>query len=99
MSATEIVRLHAIVEGRVQGVGFRAFVQDQGVAIGLSGWVRNRWDGTVEVLAEGSRPQVDKLLNALYRGPRSAYVSGVRVDWLAATGDLQGFRVRMTSND
>lgn len=91
------LRLHAIVEGQVQGVGFRAFVQDQAVYLGLVGWVRNRWDSSVEVTAEGEQVKLDALLQALYRGPRSAYVSGVSVEWVPATGEFTGFRVRMTS--
>jgi len=90
-------RLHVIVEGYVQGVGFRAFVQDQAVRLGVVGWVRNRWDGSVEVLAEGQRPTLEKLLTVLYRGPRGAHVSGVAPEWSGATGEFKGFNVRMTS--
>jgi len=90
------LRLHALVEGIVQGVGFRYFVQDQAVHLGLKGWVRNRWDGSVEVMVEGSRADLDKLLNALYRGPRAAQVKGVRTEWSPETGEFRGFQVRMT---
>jgi acylphosphatase len=72
MAEETLLRLHAFVEGIVQGVGFRYYVQDQAARLGLKGWVRNRWDGSVEVLAEGSRDNLDHLLNALYRGPRAA---------------------------
>lgn len=99
MSVTDLMRLHAVVEGHVQGVGFRAFVHDQCMRLSLSGWVRNRWDGSVEVLAEGPRKELDMLLAALYRGPRAAHVSGVSTEWLDATGELSGFRVRMTSSE
>jgi len=93
---TNLARLHAIVEGRVQGVGFRYFVQEIAEFLGVYGWVRNRWDDTVEVLAEGERPVLEKLLDALGRGPRSAYVSSVKVDWEKPTGEFQNFRVTMT---
>jgi acylphosphatase len=89
-------RLHASVDGRVQGVGFRAFVADQAHNMGLTGWVRNRWDGKVEVLAEGERQILERFLALLRRGPRSAYVSELKFDWMEATGDLEGFIVRRT---
>ena len=93
----ELVRLHAIVEGRVQGVSFRAFVQYSASSLGVTGWVRNKWDGTVEVLAEGERDHLDQLLSALRRGPRSSSVSRVNSEWGTATGEFSGFRVRMTA--
>ncbi len=96
MAENVAARLHAIVEGRVQGVGFRAFVFEKGEALGLNGWVRNRWDDTVEVMAEGSRQDLEKLLTALRRGPRSAYVSNVDIQWLPATGEFSSFRVKPT---
>ncbi len=80
----------------MQGVGFRYFVLEMAQLFGLTGWVRNRWDETVEVAAEGDREVLEKLLAALQRGPRSAYVSGVKVDWEAATGEFTDFRVAAT---
>jgi len=91
-------RLHAIIEGTVQGVGFRYFVADSAQALDITGWVRNRWDGSVEVMAEGSKPELDIFLNALYRGPRAADVRGVNPKWLEATGEYSSFQVRMTSS-
>jgi acylphosphatase len=90
-------RLHAIVEGIVQGVGFRAFVQQKAVSFGLKGWVRNRWDGSVEVLAEGPHSDLERLLATLYRGPRSADVRGVTPNWQPANGEFKQFSIRMTS--
>jgi acylphosphatase len=92
----ELVRLHAVVEGRVQGVGFRYFVQERAVALGLAGWVRNRWDGCVEVLAEGNQGQAEKLLSELRRGPRASLVANVKPTWAPGTGEFRGFQVRMT---
>ncbi len=89
-------RLHATVEGRVQGVGFRAFVEQSAEALELKGWVRNRWDGSVEVTAEGERPDLEKLLLALRRGPRASGVAEVRFEWQPATGEFTYFSVRMT---
>lgn len=88
--------LHAIVEGRVQGVGFRNFVLDNATRLGLTGWVRNRWNGDVECLAEGDRQALDKLLSALQRGPRSGFVANVRVDWQKASGEYNYFSVKPT---
>ncbi len=90
------VRLHATVEGRVQGVGFRYFVLDTAQALGVTGWVRNRWDDTVEVMAEGERPVLEKLLAALQRGPRAAFVSKVDVEWAPATGEFKRFGILQT---
>ncbi len=96
MSENESVRLHAIVEGRVQGVGFRNFVYDHAIRLGLTGWVRNRWEGEVEVLAEGERRQLEKLLDALERGPRMSYVSRVKHEWQEASGEFAYFSVKPT---
>ena len=96
MTEGEQVRLHAIVEGRVQGVGFRAFVIDTANDLGVTGWVRNRWDGSVEVLAESNHATLEKLLSALRKGPRAAYVTQVKSEWQNATGELYGFSARST---
>lgn len=89
------VRLEAQVAGRVQGVGFRAFVQRQAQQAGCTGYVRNSADGqSVEVVAEGPRPALEQLLAALRRGPRLARVADVRVAWSAASGEFPAFLVR-----
>ena len=90
----EQVRLEAVVTGRVQGVGFRYHVLQQARALDLVGFVRNRWDGAVEVVAEGEKAQVDRLLSYLQVGPRSAWVIDVETQWQAATGQFQSFEVR-----
>jgi acylphosphatase len=89
-------RLHAMVTGRVQGVSFRYFVIDQAADLDLKGWVRNRWDGSVEVTAEGSRQKLDQLLQALRQGPPLARVEDVDFAWLEFTGEFIGFSVRST---
>lgn len=96
MSESIKSRLHAIVKGRVQGVGFRYFVYDNALDLGLRGWVRNRWDGSVEVLAEGERQELDKLLKVLRRGPRSSFVTDVKPVWQPATGEYNNFQIRPT---
>lgn len=89
-------RLHATVEGRVQGVGFRYFVMRSAEVLGLAGWVRNRYNGAVEVVAEGERSRLELLLRTLRRGPSSSFVQSVDTRWEEATGEFVGFKVRRT---
>ncbi len=89
-------RLHAMVSGRVQGVSFRYFVIEQAADLDLTGWVRNRWDGSVEVTAEGSRSKLERLLQTLRKGPPMASVEDVDFAWLEATGEFTGFSIRNT---
>ncbi len=96
MNTNDYERLHAVVEGYVQGVGFRMFVQRLASELRLKGWVRNTWDGHVEVVAEGSRNDLEKLLAGLKVGPRSAHVTTVRQTWLPASGEFTDFRIRST---
>ena len=77
MSARRVVRL--IVRGRVQGVGFRAFVEDEANLLALDGWVRNRRDGTVEALVAGPASEVEALIAAARRGPPASRVEAVEV--------------------
>ena len=97
MAEQEIVRLHAHIEGRVQGVGFRYFTQQKATRLGLTGWVRNRWNGTVEAVAEGPHETVEQLLQALHRGPRPGTTRNVKSNWLEATGEFSGFQIRRTA--
>ena len=91
----EIIRLHAIVSGRVQGVGFRYFTQREADALGLAGWVANRADRSVEVVAEGPRDTLDRLLLALRRGPTSSHVTAVQHDFLPATREFDAFSIEL----
>jgi acylphosphatase len=87
-------RLHALVMGRVQGVSFRYFVVEQAAEFNIKGWVRNRWDGSVEVTAEGERRNLEKLLQMLLQGPPMAVVEDVDFAWLEFTDEFVGFNVR-----
>jgi acylphosphatase len=87
-------RLHVIIEGYVQGVGFRAFVIDQARKVGVTGWARNRWDTSVEVCAEGERSILERFLEALKRGPAAAHVREVHAEWQTASGEFADFRMR-----
>jgi acylphosphatase len=80
----------------VQGVGFRASVQHEGLRLGLAGWVRNLSDGGVELEAEGDRLVLDRLLAYVQHGPRTARVDSVASEWLAAAGLPRPFQVRNT---
>jgi len=86
-----VKRLHVVIHGRVQGVGFRYFLLRRATALGLRGWVRNNDDGTVELVAEGPRPGLEELKRAAERGPRLARVAQVDVEWRASTGGLEEF--------
>jgi acylphosphatase len=90
-------RLHALVSGRVQGVSFRYFVLEQAAELDVNGWVRNRWDGSVEVAAEGPRHKLEQLLQLLRQGPPMAKVEDVDFSWLEASGEFIGFSVRSTA--
>lgn len=87
-------RLHAIVDGRVQGVGYRDFVRRHAAQLGVTGWVRNRADGTVEVLAEGDDVEITHLLRLLTDGPSLSHVDAVETAYDAPTGEFPDFRVR-----
>ena len=86
-------RIHAQVFGHVQGVNFRFYTCGTAREIGVTGWVRNRGDGSVEVIAEGTHQQLERFIQFLHVGPVSASVSQVQIDWLAATGEFADFQI------
>ena len=88
------VRLTARVHGEVQGVGYRYFARRTALALGLRGYARNLADGTVEVIAEGTRATLEELLRRLERGPSAAEVRQVETAWDDASGMFTGFQVR-----
>jgi acylphosphatase len=92
LSTVKVAKLYH-VRGRVQGVGFRYFVEHSASALGLSGWVRNRDDGSVEVYAVGAAEQLSELAGLLWKGPRWAEVRGVD-ESEAAMEHVRGFSVR-----
>jgi len=87
-------QVHAIVIGRVQGVGFRAATTRLARQMELRGWVRNLPDGSVEVVAVGSDKQLRDFVIWLNQGPPGAYVSQVDVDWRDLAEDFEGFNIR-----
>jgi len=90
-------RLHAVVQGRVQGVGFRYFVQERAHELQLAGLCRNLRSGDVEVIAEGEQGALEALLVALKHGPRMAHVENVHAVWSPAAGEFIGFRIAGTA--
>jgi acylphosphatase len=93
-STNEIQELHAMVRGQVQGVGFRYFVVQKAQSLGLRGYARNESNGDVEVLAQGPRPALERLLTLLWRGPSAAQVREVKNVWRQPTEHISGFHVR-----
>ena len=87
-------RLHGVIRGDVQGVGFRYFLIGRAQALGLSGWVTNRDDGAVEFVAEGGRADLEQLERAAREGPRFARVARVDVSWSSASGGLDRFNIQ-----
>ena len=83
-----------VIAGRVQGVGFRWFTRDAAAREGVHGWVRNLADGSVEVIAEGDQPSIDRLEASVRRGPSSARVERFDVEELAPAGRTAGFEIR-----
>jgi acylphosphatase len=89
-------QLHAYISGRVQGVGFRFFVNYVADELGLTGWVRNRFDGRVEVVAEGELNQLSELLAQLRQGPGHANVRKVDYEFREAEGKFTRFDIHGT---
>ncbi len=94
MMAAEIV-----VEGRVQGVGFRTFAQRKASVLGLSGYVMNLRDGRVRVRAEGPRETIEELVRDLQKGPPLSRIERVSVTWLPPTGRFASFGIRYAEFD
>ncbi|MBI2487766.1 MAG: acylphosphatase [Deltaproteobacteria bacterium] len=87
-------RVHLVVHGRVQGVFYRASTQEKAIELGLAGWVRNRADGTVEVVAEGDREGLEKLVEWCRVGPERAQVTDVDINWESYTGEFREFTIK-----
>ena len=88
------VSVRAVVHGRVQGVFYRAFVEEHAQQLDIVGYVRNLSSGAVEVMAEGDRENLEKLVRYLEKGPPVAIVDRVDITWSEYTGDHSGFVVR-----
>jgi len=89
----ESVRIHALVQGVVQGVGFRYFVLNAARTAGLVGYVKNLRDGSVEILAEGPREELERFARDVSEGPRRGLVKDVQLRWTESTGEFESFEV------
>jgi len=86
-------RIHLVVRGRVQGVFFRASARREAIQNGLTGWVKNRPDGAVEMVVEGEEDNVKDFLGWAQHGPSTARVDKVETRWRSYTGEFTGFRI------
>ena len=84
-----------IVSGVVQGVGFRWFVERVANSFGLTGYVRNLYDGTVETYVEGEEAALNGFHNEVRIGPRGAHVAAVKVEWREHSGNYKNFRIEL----
>ncbi len=87
-------RLHIILTGRVQNIGFRSFVQRVAVSSSLTGWVRNMRYDQVEIVAEGTRPSLESFLHIVKVGPLGSRVDDLDISWGNCTGEFSGFNIR-----
>ncbi len=87
-------RAHLFIDGRVQGVFYRAFTRDIAYTLGLKGWVRNLFDGRVEAVFEGKRDLIEQAIRECYNGPPGARVTNIEVKWEECEGNLRGFAIR-----
>lgn len=88
-----MVRAHIVVSGRVQGVFYRAHTRREATHLGVTGWVKNLFDGRVEIMAEGEREQVERLIAAVKQGPPQAYVEDAEIEWLEFHGEFEDFEI------
>ncbi len=93
-SEPRLTRAHLLISGRVQGVNFRNHTQREARQLGLTGWVRNLWDGRVEAVFEGREDAVAKAVSWCHSGPSLAEVDSVDVTYEPAAGDFTSFRIR-----
>jgi acylphosphatase len=92
--AADLAQVRVVVDGRVQGVFFRAAAAREARGLGLSGWVRNLPNGQVEIVAEGERKTLEMLVAWAPQGPPAARVTDVEVEWSEYVGKFSGFEVR-----
>jgi acylphosphatase len=97
LSEETLKTLHLVVEGRVQGVGYREFVRRVALRHNLSGWVRNRANGTVEARASGAGPALDALVDAMRLGPPGASVRDLRALADRDPPEARGFVIAPTA--
>lgn len=88
-----MVRVHIIISGEVQGVGFRYFVKQKADELGLTGWVRNTPEGNVEAVLEGDERKINEVVASCKEGPPPAQVKDITVKRAEATGEFENFEI------
>lgn len=91
---SEKARVHIFVSGKVQGVFFRSETQSLAKKLGFTGWVRNLEDGRVEILAEGEKEKLEKLVEWAKKGPERAKVNGLDLEWQEYQGAFENFEIK-----
>lgn len=94
---SDAVRAHIWVTGRVQGVGFRAHVEYYARQLGVTGWVRNVGDDTVEAVAEATRKNIERFIEMVKQGPRASHVDESKIEWETVTGEFLEFGVKRSA--
>ena len=87
-------KAHLFIEGRVQGVFYRAFIRDLAAKLGLNGWAKNLYDGRVEAFLEGRKELVEQAIQECWKGPAGASVSTIDVSWEESSSEYKGFEIR-----
>ena len=88
------VRARLLISGRVQGVAFRYYTINMAQSLGINGWVKNCYDGKVEIVMEGEEDKVKELIDWCYRGPGSAIVEKVDIKWEEHKREFNSFSIR-----
>ena len=94
MNNKEKVGAHIRVSGRVQGVAYRYYARDFAHQLGVKGWIKNLLNGDVELMLEGSKISVEKMIEWCKEGPRLAIVEDIKVDWLPYSGGFTQFYIK-----
>lgn len=89
----EVKAIHISVDGHVQGVGFRYFVKEKADMLNLVGWVRNRYDGSVEIEAQGEEQDLQELLTTVQTGPSRSMVTNFKYEWLSTSPTYSQFSI------
>ena len=87
-------KAHLFIEGRVQGVFYRAFTRNLASKLGLNGWARNLYDGRVEAVFEGSSELIEQAIQGCWKGPAGSSVRNIEIQWGESSGEFKGFEIR-----
>jgi acylphosphatase len=96
-TAQMLFRVHVIASGRVQGVAYRYYAEREALELAVTGWVKNLFDGRVEVVAEGEKTILEQFIERLRQGPRLARVDRLEVSWEDHRGEFSDFRISFSS--